>query len=81
MPASISFRPLQRSDFLVLQQWFVAPHIAAWWNERLDLASVEAKYGPRVDGTESTHVFVIEHEGDPIGWIQWYLWADYPEHA
>jgi len=24
---------------------------------------------------------VVEQEGRPIGWIQWYLWADYPEHA
>jgi aminoglycoside 6'-N-acetyltransferase len=42
---------------------------------------VEAKYGPRVDGVEPTRVFVIEQECKPIGWIQWYLWADYPEHA
>lgn len=45
------------------------------------MASIEAKYGPRVDGAEPTHVFVVEKEGRPIGWIQWYLWADYPEHA
>ncbi len=81
MPASISFRPLQRSDFLLLQQWFVSPHIAVWWNERTDLASIEAKYGPRVDGTEPTQVFLVEHEDTPIGWIQWYLWADFPTHA
>jgi aminoglycoside 6'-N-acetyltransferase len=47
----------------------------------LDLATVNAKYGPRVDGAEPTHVFVIEHAGRPVGWIQWYLWSDYPEHA
>ena len=78
---SISFRPLQRSDFPLLQEWLAAPHVAVWWNERPDPASVEAKYGPRVDGSEPTHVFVIERQGRPVGWIQWYLWADYPEHA
>ena len=78
---SISFRPLERSDFPLLQEWLSAPHVAAWWNERLDLRGVEAKYGPRVDGTEPTHVFVIEQESRPVGWIQWYLWSDYPEHA
>jgi hypothetical protein len=26
-------------------------------------------------------MFVIEQEARPIGWIQWYLWCDYPEHA
>jgi aminoglycoside 6'-N-acetyltransferase len=81
MQAAISFRPLERSDFPLLQDWLGAPHVAVWWNERNDLASVEAKYSPRIDGTEPTHVFVIEQERRPIGWIQWYLWADYPEHA
>jgi len=57
------------------------PHVAAWWGDPLDLAVVDEKYGPRVDGTEPTHVFVIEHGGQPVGWIQWYLWSDYPEHA
>jgi aminoglycoside 6'-N-acetyltransferase len=78
---SISFRPLSRSDFHLLQEWLSAPHVAAWWHERFDLASVDAKYGPRVDGAEPTHVFVIEQGGRPVGWIQWYLWSDYPEHA
>lgn len=81
MHPSISFRPLERSDFPLVQEWLASPHVAAWWNERLDLAGMEAKYGPRVDGREATHVFVVEHEGKPFGWIQWYLWADYSEHA
>ena len=79
--AAISFRPLRRADFPLLQEWLSAPHVAAWWNERLDLPGVEAKYGPAVDGIEPIHVFVIEHDGRPIGWIQWYCWSDYPDHA
>jgi aminoglycoside 6'-N-acetyltransferase len=81
MQSSISFRLLGRSDFPLLQEWMSAPHVAAWWRERFDLASVNLKYGPRVDGVEPTHVFVIEYSQRPIGWIQWYLWSDYPEHA
>lgn len=81
MQTSISFRPLGRSDFPLLQAWLSAPHVAAWWNELLDPAGIEAKYGRRVDGSEPVHVFVIEQSGRPIGWIQWYLWSDYPEHA
>jgi len=81
MPSSISFRPLARSDFSLLQRWLVEPHVQAWWREPLDLAGVHAKYGPRVDGIEPTHVFVIEYQGRPAGWIQWYRWSDYPAHA
>lgn len=81
MCAHVSFRPLERCDFRMLQGWLAAPHVAAWWNERADLASIEAKYGPGIDGLEPTHVFVILTQGEPIGWIQWYSWADYPAHA
>jgi len=81
MQPSISFRPLGRSDFPLLQKWLSGPHVLAWWHEPLDLAGVEAKYGRRVDGAEPTHVFVIEHGGQPIGWIQWYRWSDYQAHA
>jgi aminoglycoside 6'-N-acetyltransferase len=80
MRASLSFRPLVRSDFPLLQEWLSAIHVGVWWHERLDLAGVAARYGPRVDGAEP-HVFVIEDGGRPVGWIQWYLWSDYPEHA
>ena len=77
----ISFRVLERSDFPLLQTWLAAPHVAVWWNERFDLASLEAKYGPAIDGSEPIHVHVILRAGVAIGWIQWYRWRDFPEHA
>ena len=77
----ISFRQLGRSDFPLLQKWLAAPHVAVWWNERFDLASLEAKYGPAIDGNEPIHVYLIQVEGAPIGWIQWYRWRDFPKHA
>jgi hypothetical protein len=64
---SISFRPLSRSDFPLLQEWLSAPHVAAWWHETLDLASVYAKYGPRVDGAEP-------RGGTRLGWYRPGYW-------
>jgi len=55
--------------------------VSVWWNEHFDLASLEAKYGPGIDGSEPIHVYIIQYEGVPIGWIQWYRWRDFPEHA
>lgn len=52
-----------------------------WWHEPLDLPGLEKKYGPRIDGIERTQVFIIEHGTRAIGWIQWYRWSDYPDHA
>ncbi len=77
----ISFRPIGRSDFPLLQKWLAAPHVAIWWNEHFALASLEAKYGPAIDGREPIHVYLIQFEGVPIGWIQWFRWRDFPKHA
>jgi hypothetical protein len=73
----ISFRALERSDFPLLQRWPSEPHVDAWWHGALDPAGLEQKYGPRIDDTEPTHVFIIEHESRPVGWIQWYRWSDW----
>src|SRR5215475_5263877 len=77
----ITFRRLSRADFPLLEQWLKKPHVLRWWREPLDGAALEAKYGPRIDGVEPTFVFVIEYDGRPVGWIQWYRWAYYELHA
>ena len=77
----IAFRPLARSDFPLLHRWLHEPHVLQWWREPLDLADLEAKYGPAIDGREPAYVFVIEYQDQPAGWIQWYRWRDFPDHA
>jgi RimJ/RimL family protein N-acetyltransferase len=77
----ISFRKLERTDYPRLCTWLSEPHVDAWWHEPLNLAQLEEKYGPRIDGLEPTHVFIIERDLIPIGFIQWYRWANYPQHA
>jgi len=80
-PEPISFSPLTRANFALLQKWLAAPHVSIWWNERFDLADIETKFGPRVDGKEPVYTYLIQHESLPIGWIQWYRWRDFPAHA
>ena len=77
----ISFRPLTRPDFPLLEQWLREPHVARWWREPFELTALEAKYGPCIDGVEPTHLFLIKFDEVPIGFIQWYRWSDYSEHA
>jgi len=72
---------MQHSDLPLLQRWLQLPHVDAFWREPFDMAGVGAKYGPRIDGVEPSHMFVIEHELRAIGWIQWYRWSDYAAHA
>ena len=74
-----TFRPLKRLDFALLSSWLGAPHVFQRWQENPDPAAVEAKYGPCVEGTEPTEVFVVDFDGEPVGMIQRYRIADYPE--
>jgi aminoglycoside 6'-N-acetyltransferase len=64
-----------------MQRWLAAPHVDVWWNESFDMDSLEAKYGARINGREPVQVYVIQFDGSPIGWIQWYRWRDFPAHA
>lgn len=77
----ISFRPLTRADLPLLERWLAEPHVDAWWHQALDLAGLEKRYGPSIDGINRTHVFIIVQGGEPIGLIQWYRWSDYPGYA
>lgn len=77
----IAFRPMRRTDFPLLQKWLSEPHIDSWWHQPFTLAEVEETYGPRVDGTKPTHMYLILLNENPIGWVQWYRWSDYPDHA
>jgi aminoglycoside 6'-N-acetyltransferase len=76
---------MTRDDFPALAAWLRAPHVEAWfpWLHG-DLAAsdaVEAEYGPCIDGDDPTELFVIETDGEPVGFIQRYRIADNPDWA
>lgn len=77
---SISFRPLDRSDFALVARWFTEPQVARWWSEDSSLEHLEAKYGPRVDGRDHTSMWIIEVDGEPAGLAQHYRHEHYPDH-
>lgn len=79
--ATIGFRPLTRADFEMLSRWLSSEHVASWWRDPSDLASIEADYGPTIDGTDPTEVFVVERHGESIGLIQRFLAADNPQYG
>ena len=85
MPADgserISFRPLALDDLRLVQRWLAEPHVARWWRSSATEEHVRAEYEPCIAGTDPTEVFVIELDEAPIGLIQRYLLADYPDWA
>ena len=54
--------------------------MSRWWRQSAEAAAVEAEFGPTIDGDEPTDVFVVEHDGEPIGMVQRYRLSDYPEY-
>jgi aminoglycoside 6'-N-acetyltransferase len=75
------FRRLQSVDLPLVAHWQSRPHVARWWREPADIASVTSRYSPTIDGRDPTEVFIVQFEGEAIGLIQRYLLADNPDWA
>lgn len=79
---SVAFRPVTRPDFAELVRWQQLPHVARWWhNENPDVAAAERNYGPVVDGTDPTRMWVVELNGRSVGFVQDYRIGDHPDYA
>lgn len=76
----LSFRPMLREDLPQLQAWLAEPHVAEWWDDATEtIEGVEAKYNERVDGDHPVAPWVMEIEGKPVGFVQWYRVEDEAE--
>src|SRR5690606_38522331 len=72
----IAFRPLRRNDLELLAEWLARPHVHEWWLEDRDLAAVEARYGPGIEGDDPAEYFVVQRDGVDVGFVQRYLTRD-----
>jgi aminoglycoside 6'-N-acetyltransferase len=76
----LTLRAMRESDLQMVARWLETPHVARWYVT----GSVEAELeGIRqsVRGDHPTHMLVVEEDGEPIGWCQWYQLWDYPDYA
>ena len=78
---TMRLRALGVDDLPVLAGWLGAPHVARWWREPSDLASVTARYGPLAAGVEPTEGLIVELDCRPVGFVQRYLLRDDPQWA
>lgn len=67
-----ALRPATPADLDLLAEWFTDPELYRWWGGRpLSREEVEERYvGRRSPQVES---FVVEAEGEPVGYIQYWL--------
>ncbi|MGN6681548.1 MAG: GNAT family N-acetyltransferase [Streptosporangiaceae bacterium] len=77
----ISLRPMTEEDLPRIAAWLRLPHVARWWTPDTTAEAELAKYRLRIgpDGLKDTIMLTVLQDGMPIGWCQWYRWADYPD--
>jgi aminoglycoside 6'-N-acetyltransferase len=75
-----SFRPLTFEDLVQFQDWVHQPHVYEWWYEdALSLDQLVEIYGPDIEGRGTTHCYIVDRDGRPFGYVQWYRLRDEPE--
>ncbi|MDQ3915311.1 MAG: acetyltransferase [Actinomycetota bacterium] len=71
-------RPVDE-DLQLLVRWRSAPHVRPWWDPDLpplDLEGARDEYLPDLGPDSTTTLCIIEQGGAPIGFVQFYRWAD-----
>ncbi len=80
--AHVTFAPLGETDLALLHAWLNAPHVVAGYSRvSTSLEDVAAKYGPRITGEVPVRGFVASVVDHPMGYVQVYRVADFPDYA
>lgn len=76
----VAFRPMTKDDLPVMHEWLQREHVRRWWNKRETLEDVVQHYVPAIEGKKPTDLYFILVDERPVGFIQTYRVADYPEY-
>lgn len=72
----IRLRKMEQTDLPVFKKWLYTPHVARWYHDPLDwIKEVEEQDGEFC----WIHHFIVEQEGQPIGFCQYYACQDSDE--
>ena len=69
-------------DYRLLMRWRAEPHVHEWWDPDDPAPTYEEvveQYTPAVQGEEKTTACIIEVDGRPAGFMQFYRWLPYEE--
>jgi len=71
-------------DISAIARWRARPHVHEWWDpdeQPPGYDEVAARYGGRTHPSSPTTPCIIELDGRPIGYLQFYRWSSWPEDA
>jgi aminoglycoside 6'-N-acetyltransferase len=77
----VTLRPMRREDLALVERWLGEPHVARWYLAGSSLEAELEDIRQSVSGAHEVHMCVVLHDGEPVGWCQWYLCAEDPEWA
>ena len=79
----LSLRPMTEHDLPLIADWLRQPHVAEWWLQDTTAEAEVAQYRECIVRGQDpgTHLLTVSVDSTPVGWCQWYLWADDPAEA
>jgi aminoglycoside 6'-N-acetyltransferase len=69
------------ADLALVETWLHESHVARWYLHGSTLDEELEDLRLSVGAGQPTEVLVVEGDGRPIGWCQWYRCDDYPDYA
>jgi RimJ/RimL family protein N-acetyltransferase len=79
----VRFRPMTAADLRLLHDWIRRPHALPWYGQdhHGSYEDVVAHYLPAIEGRDPTDHYIVVVDGAPVGMVQTYVVADYPDYA
>lgn len=78
----VTLRPMVAGDLVWLARWRNNPRVAPWWDDDPDdVEGLREQYGPDLDASTATRLWIAEQRGRSVGFVQDYVVGDHPEYA
>lgn len=74
----------ERAEYELMVEWRNRPHVRRWWDPDDPPATLEAtltEFRPDTLPGSPGIACIVEVSGKPVGFIQFYRWADYADEA
>ncbi|MFZ0215813.1 MAG: GNAT family N-acetyltransferase, partial [Candidatus Dormiibacterota bacterium] len=77
----LTLRSMRPDDLDLARTWLQEPAVARWFLAGSTIEQEVEDLRQCVIGDEPTHALIVIEEDRTIGWCQWYLCREYPDHA
>lgn len=81
-PVRVTFRLLTDDDLTQLKRWLEDPDVAPWYkSDSTELEALQREYGDKIRGEDLARGYIIQVDGQDVGYIQCYVIDDEPDYA